>query len=387
MRPTSIRPAGNPLVLLLLLGSGASFQSCDSPTEPDPLYSYSQPEQTSDGWETASLVGTDVEVSRLEALVNAVHDGRFDALHGVLIVHAGRLVFEEYFPGYASSGGRNEGSWIEYDLTTKHECQSATKSFRSAALGIAIDQGFIESVDEPVLSFFPELADLDVGQKSQITLRHMLTMSAGLDWPETQTSYPNSENPLWQLYERPRSQWARFIFERGMEAEPGTIWNYSSGLTFLIKEILDRTTGTNAENFVDTQLFLKMESRRQNGFPYVDFVLPRDMAKFGYVFLNGGLWKDTRIISERWIEQSTQRYFTSPWQSPFDGGYGFLWWLKSFTVDGEVVSGYFAHGHGGQSIWVFDDLNLVVVFTAGYFGRSDPTAEWLQAYVLPSFVR
>jgi CubicO group peptidase (beta-lactamase class C family) len=252
-------------------------------------------------------------------------------------------------------------------------------------LGIAIDQGFIESVDQPVLSFFPELADLDVGERSRITLRHMLTMSSGLDWPETQTSYPNPQNPLWQLYQRPRNQWARFILERPMSAEPGTVWNYSSGLTFLVKEILDRTTGTSAEDFADSRLFLKMESRRQNGFPYVDFVLPRDMAKLGWVFLNGGLWKGTRIVSEEWIEQSTQGYFTPPGRSPFDDGYGFLWWVKSFTIGGTTLRGFFAHGHGGQSIWVFDDLDLVVVFTAGYFGRSEPVGEWLEGYVLPAF--
>ena len=359
---------------------------CGNPTEPVQEYVYTQPPETGDGWETASLEGTGVDVSRLASLVNATRNDTYDALHGILIVQEGRLVFEEYFPGYASSGGRNEGSWIEYDRNTKHECQSATKSFRSAALGIAIDQGFIEGVDEPILSFFPELADLNTGDKSQIALRHVLTMSSGLNWPETQTSYPDPQNPLWQLYQRQRHEWPRYIFERPMAAAPGTVWNYSSGLTFLIKDILDRTTGTSAESFVDTQLFLKMESQRQYGFPYVDFVLPRDMAKFGYVFLNDGLWKETRIFSQDWIEQSTQSYFTSTWGSPFNGGYGFLWWVKSFDVGSETVHAYFAHGHGGQSIWVFEELDLVVVFTAGYFGQSDPVVEWLQDYVLPAFV-
>ena len=111
------------------------------------------------------------------------------------------------------------------------------------------------------------------------------------------------------------------------------------------------------------------------------------MAKFGYIFLNGGLWKDTRILSEDWIQRSTQSYFTSPWQSPFDGGYGFLWWVKALDPGTGMVQGYFAHGHGGQSIWVFEELDLVVVFTAGYFGRMDPTEEWLEDYVLPAFAR
>ncbi len=369
------------------LGFGLLLAGCGSPTEPDQPYAYTPPPETGDGWSTASLEGSGVDLQGLVDLVNAARDGTYDALHGVLIVQGGNLVFEEYFPGYRSSSGRNEGAWIEYGREVKHECQSATKSFRSAALGIAIDQGFIESVDEPILSFFPELAALNVGEKSEITLRHVLTMSSGLDWPETQTPYPDPQNPLWQLYQRSRSEWPGYIFQRPMADPPGTEWNYSSGLTFLIKDILDRTTGTSAVDFVDTQLFLKMESRRQNGFPYVDFVLPRDMAKFGYLFLNGGAWKGTRILSAEWIQQSTQSYFTSPWQAPFDGGYGFLWWVKTLDAGTRLARGYFAHGHGGQSIWVFEELDLVVVFTAGYFGRMDPVVEWLEGYVLPAFAQ
>lgn len=206
-----------PAAVVLVFSIWLLSAGCRSPTgppdpgEPPGEYVYTQPSETGDGWETASLVDTGFDVSRLVSLVNAVRSGTYDALHGLLIVQQGKLVFEEYFPGYASSGERQEGSWIEYDRDTKHECQSATKSFRSAVLGIAIDQGLIDSVDEPVLSFFPELAELNTGEKSQITLWHLLTMSSGLDWPETQLPYPDTQNPLWQLYQRPRQQWPRFI--------------------------------------------------------------------------------------------------------------------------------------------------------------------------------
>lgn len=102
-----------------------------------------------------------------------------------------------------------------------------------------------------------------------------------------------------------------------MAEPPATVWNYCSGLTFLIKEILDRTVGTSADHFIDTRLFLKMESKRQHGFPILnDHVLPRDMAKFGFVFLNGGLWNETRIFSEDWIRLSTVRNFSSPLAEP-----------------------------------------------------------------------
>jgi CubicO group peptidase (beta-lactamase class C family) len=339
-----------------------------------------------DGWPTASLEGTGADIARLEALVSAARDAMYDRLHGVLIVHEGALVFEEYFPGYRSLGGRAEGQWVEYSRTTKHECQSATKSFRSALVGIAIDQGLIESVDVPVASFFPQLSGLFTGEKGEITLHHLLTMSSGLDWPETSTPYPDTGNPLWQMYQLPRSQWARFVIEQPMAASPGTVWNYNTGLSILIKEILDQATGIAAESFADNELFLKMESYRQHGFPFVDFVLPRDMAKFGQVFLSGGRWKETRVVSEEWIDASTQRHFTPPWSAPHDEGYGYLWWVRTLRVGSQSFDAYFAHGNGGQSIWVIEDLDLVIVFTAGYFSASAPLLEWLEEYVLPAML-
>jgi CubicO group peptidase (beta-lactamase class C family) len=348
---------------LLGIAFTLTVSGCADPVETVREYVYTQPPETGDGWTTSSLEGTGVDVSRLEALVNAARDGTFDRLHSVLLAHRGRLVFEEYFPGYRSASGRLEGKWIEYDRDTKHECQSATKSFRSALVGIAIDQGYIDSVDAPLLSFFPEFADLNTGERSEITLRHLLTMSSGLDWPETAYGFPDDRNPLWQMYQRPRSSWARFVLERPMAATPGSVWNYNTGLSILMKEILDRATASRAESFADSQLFEKMESRPQNGFPFVDFVLPRDMAKLGQVFLSGGWWKETRVVSQEWIDASTQRYFTAPWSPPYDEGYGFQWWLRTLVIE---------------------DLDLVVVFTAGYFGSSDPVLDWLEGYVLPA---
>jgi CubicO group peptidase (beta-lactamase class C family) len=371
---------------LLLCAAWIAAAVCGDPTGSVEPYAYAPPPEIGDGWPTASLVGTGADIPRLEMLVDAAREGTYDRLHGVLIVHQGALVFEEYFPGYRSVSGRLEGQWVEYSRATKHECQSATKSFRSALVGIAIDQGLIENVDVPISSFFPGLSDLFTGEKSEITLRHLLTMSSGLDWPETSTPYPNAANPLWQMYQLPRSQWARFVFEQPMAAAPGTVWNYNTGLSILIKEILDQATGITAESFADNELFLRMESYRQRGFPFVDFVLPRDMAKFGQVFLSGGWWKQTQVISEEWIDASRQRHFTPPWSAPHGQGYGFLWWIRTLRVGSQSFDAYFAHGNGGQSIWVIEELDLAVVFTGGYFGASAPLLEWLEQYVLPAML-
>lgn len=221
----------------LLCAAMLTAAACsDSSTDPTAPYVYTPPPEVGDGWVTASLEDTGADVSLLEALVDAARGGTYDRLHGVLIVHQGALVFEEYFPGYRSTSGNQDGAWVAYGRNTKHECQSATKSFRSALVGIAIDQGLIESVDVPVASFFPELSELFAEEKADITLHHLLTMSSGLDWPETTTPYPDPGNPLWQMHQLPRSQWARHVFEQPMAATPGTVWNFNSAAFALIRQ-------------------------------------------------------------------------------------------------------------------------------------------------------
>jgi CubicO group peptidase (beta-lactamase class C family) len=110
------------------------------------------------------------------------------------------------------------------------------------------------------------------------------------------------------------------------------------------------------------------------------------MAKLGWIFSNGGRWKETQVVLEDWVREATETWSFPPWGSPFDGGYGFLWWKKEVPVGDAVAQAFFARGHGGQSIWVFSDLGLAVVFTAGYFGSSEPVMTWLSSFVLPAFL-
>jgi CubicO group peptidase (beta-lactamase class C family) len=147
-------------------------------------------------------------------------------VHAVLVVRHGMLVFEHYLSGSDEAWGRPIGN-IAFGREVRHDERSATKSVISLLLGIAIDHGLVKGIDEPVLSFFPEYADLRTPEKDRITLRHLITMSAGLEWHELDIPYANATNS--EVRMEAASDPYRFVLEQPVVAPPGDLWNYNSG--------------------------------------------------------------------------------------------------------------------------------------------------------------
>ena len=140
-------------------------------------YQYIVPEMIGDGWETASLAEVGIDQQGIEDFINYLIDNStYLKVHGFLLVKEGKLVVEEYFSGYSR--------------LIKHEVRSASKSFRSALIGIAIANGFIASVNEKLFDFFPDYAHLNNTEKEQILLKHVLTMSSGFSWNEEDVPFP-----------------------------------------------------------------------------------------------------------------------------------------------------------------------------------------------------
>jgi hypothetical protein len=220
-------------------------------------------------------------------------------------------------------------------------------------VGIALEQGYIQSLDQPVLDFFPEYRDqVHDPRTKQISLRHLVTMSAGLEWEE------NGPIDFRWLASR---DWIRFTLQSKLVAEPGTKWNYSTALTHLLSAILTKASGTNTFAFAQRALLdpigarIQQWSRDPQGYylgGWEVWMPPRDMAKFGYLYLNQGQWNGKQVVPVAWIRASTQQTNSAH--------YGFLWWLDTF--DGRPM--YFAQGLGGQHIVVVPHLDTVVVSTA-----------------------
>lgn len=242
---------------------------------------------------------------------------------------------------------------------SRHIIYSCTKSVISALIGIAIDKGHIEGVDQPVLDFFPErtAANLDAN-KQAMTLEHVLTMATGL---ECRDSYLYRWRGLRQM-ERSKD-WIQFMLDLPMAEEPGTRFEYCNGASFLLSAIIHETTGISALAFANEHLFgpLGITDVQWLANPqgitigWSDlYMTPHDMAKIGYLYLNEGLWDGKQAVSSAWVEASTRKHISA---KTLQDGYGYQWWVASPEI-------YMALGYSGQYIVVLPERAMVVVFVS-----------------------
>jgi CubicO group peptidase (beta-lactamase class C family) len=368
---------------------------------------YQAPPQTGDGWETASLDDVGINEKLFREAIDRIRDGTYPNVHSVLIVKGGRLVFEEYFDGYSFDylGDQFRGEYTEFGINSLHNLASVTKSFTSALLGIAIERGFIQDEREQVFAFFPEYSHLKTGSHNRITLEHLLTMTSGLEWNELEVWLGDITHDLIQLFIV--SDPLEYILAKPLVAEPGTTWYYNGGGVNLLGEVIRRASGLRIDDFSEKYLFSPLgitEYQWDHINPDIIHasgnlkLRPRDMAKFGYLVLNGGTWKGERIIPAEWIKTSTRAHVSIPWDSMEEtlgdeyvdiletegDRYGYLWWLKTYDVNSQTVDSFYADGWGGQNIIVFPSLDMVVVFTGGNYVGPEPVDEIVTRHILPA---
>jgi CubicO group peptidase (beta-lactamase class C family) len=199
--------------------------------------------------------------------------------------------------------------------------------------------------------------------------------------------YSDWENDLIQLFLVPDP--VEYILAKPLVAEPGTEWYYNGGNTNLLGETIRQATGQRMDAFAAQHLFAPLGiTDYEWDFINPDMIhasgnlqlRPRDMAKFGTLYLNGGMWNGQQIVSQAWVEASTQAYTTLSW----GGGYGYQWWLRSYNLGSEKVDTFYAAGWGGQRINVFPSLDMVVVFTGGNYVDEEPVDEILTRFILPA---
>ena len=307
-------------------------------------FTYVKPANLKDGIETSTPKQENFSMSVIDTIMKKVYNKDFGDLHSILISKNGKLILEDYFGGYSVN-----------DL---HPLKSTTKSISSLLVGIAIDKGYIKSINQKIPDFFPEYSKIINPAWNKITLKHILTMSAGLDWPEgmDEKVHKTSDNII------------RDVLKRGIKNKPGKLFQYVSPNMQLIAGIIKNTTGLNADDFAKKYLFSPLGIKnydwnynRQNGNPLMTGSLalrPRDMLKIGLLVKNKGVFNDKRIISKRWIEQSTKSQIKV--DQVFD--YGFLWWIgKSHTAPGLDI--IVANGWGSQFIVILPKYNIIMVTT------------------------
>jgi CubicO group peptidase (beta-lactamase class C family) len=262
---------------------------------------------------------------------------------------------------------------------TKHVIHSCTKSIVSALIGIAIEDGHIQGVDQRVLELFPERSPAHIdGRKEAVTLEHLLTMSSGLD---CQDSYLYRWKGIEEI--RASEDWVQYVLDLPMARAPGTYFEYCNGASFLLSALVGETTGMNALAYAERHLFGPL------GISDVDWpsnpqgisigwgglhMQPHDMAKFGYLYLQGGRWDGEQIVPAEWVQASTREHIPATLQD----GYGYQWWTDD--------SGYYtALGYAGQFIYVLPEQDVVVVFTSDLSENDFYTPQrLLEEYILPA---
>jgi CubicO group peptidase (beta-lactamase class C family) len=264
-------------------------------------------------------------------------------LHSLLVSWGGELILEHYASGRRPSRLAN--------------IKSASKSIISALVGIAIQRGHIKSVDEPIVRYFPELRRDRDPRKQTITIEDLLTMRSGLE----STSGRN-----YGAWVRSRN-WVRYALDRPLVSDPGTSMEYSTGSSHLLSAIVTKAAKTSTWQFAQNALMrpLGFTLARWPRDPQGIFMggnemlmTPRQMATFGELYMNAGRHNGKQIVPASWVETSCEPRTASRWNS--DRQYGYGWWMRE--LGGRQTC--FAWGYGGQYIFVFRDLGLVVVATS-----------------------
>jgi CubicO group peptidase (beta-lactamase class C family) len=318
-----------------------------------------------DQWRTSTPEEQGIDSARLADMLATVRAKKL-AIDSVLVTRNGYIVAEVYTP--------------PTDPVAVHQLYSCTKSVTSALVGIAIGERDLEGVSQPVLSFFADgtFQNLDAN-KQALTLESLLTMSAGLDWADEDMAL------TYQMVTR--RDWVQFVLDRPTVAPPGTTFVYNNGLPHILSAILQEVTGMPAATFAQQKLFdplgIAPEAYKWEtdwlGISTGSWGLwmnSRDMAKFGYLFLNNGEWDGQQVVPADWVEQSTRSHIAVDDRGH---GYGYLWWVYP-------EQGYYAaQGLGGQYIFVVPSQAMVVVFTSNLEGDSmGLPITLLDEYILPA---
>jgi len=349
------------------------------------------PLKLDDGWPIAKPENVQLDGARLCGIAARLKVTNAN-VHAVVVVRRGKLVFEQYFSGYDDPWGVPEGQF-DFDATTKHDMRSVSKSVTSLLLGIAIDRKLIAGVYEPVVRFFPEFAALKTPGWDGITLRHLLTMSSGIEWNENLPwTDPRNDEP--HLGQDPDP--IRYVLAKPIAVPPDTVWNYNGGGTDLLGSIIERVLGKPFDVFAREALFQPLGitdwawRTYENGrfSPAAGLQLrPRDAAKIGQLVLDRGKWAGRQVVPAEWIARSIAPRLQAI--GYFDGlfFYGYQWWLgRTLSGDAEVtwIAGI---GLGGQRLIIVPDLDLVVMTTAGMYSspwQGNAAHDILYSFVIPA---
>ncbi len=319
-----------------------------------------------EGWRVAMAEDVDIDYEMLVEMVDYINSEGIGA-DSVMVIKDGYVVLDAYFP--------------PFDEGEIHIVYSCTKSVVSTLIGLAMEEGLIESLDLGLADLFPDRTmDNQSAWKDEITLRDLLTMTAGFD---AEDSYLYDWVGLNRMYDAPDA--LQYVLDLPVIEEPGTRFEYTNGVSHLLSCIITEVTGNSTLDYARERLFSPLgitgaewrtDSLGRNWGYSSLYLTPHDMAKIGYLFLNGGEWDGEQVVPQEWVEEATRKHFHA---GTLLDDYGFQWWVSP--------KGYYsAIGYKGQFIHVVPEHDLIMVTTSSSEEDFNRIQDLLETFVIPAVI-
>lgn len=341
-----------------------------------------QPIRTGSGWPMAA---GRIDSARISALNAKIARGTYKEITSIIVIRDGKLVLEEYFNGM----GRD----------SLMDTRSCGKTFTSALTGIAIGDGLLKNESMPLSAFYDlhQYAHYS-SRKDSVRLRDLLTMSSAFDGSDNDDSSPGNEENMY-----PTPDWVKFALDLGMDSSKrnGAQWDYFTAGVVILGDVLNRRVPGGLESFADQKLMQPLGIRDYH-WQYTPQHVPNtaggirlrslDLARFGQLYKNGGVWQGKKILPAEWVRKSFTKQLLLPSGNVYpprdaNEGYGYLFWNKHYTIRGKRYETFYCSGNGGNKIFVFKDLPLVIVVTAMAYNRpyAHPQVDrMMEQYILPA---
>jgi len=297
----------------------------------------------------------------------------FKNVESIIVYSNGEIKFEKYYNGFKKD--------------SLYQIQSQTKSVMALLMGIAIDKGFIKSENEPISLYFPDYFNKNNQLKSTVTIKDLLTMSAGFEWEEMlPLNDPKNDN----IKMLRSGKWLNYALNRPMAKKPFTEFKYNSGCPMIVAGIIEKATKMKLDGFAKKYLFDPLQIKRvrwlkdSTGFCHAGgglYLKPMDMMKIGIMVLNNGKWNNTQLISENWIKKATNSYLPT---SIDISTYGYFWWIREMKLsNGKTTRVITAEGYGGQKLYLFPEYKLIIAFTERNYNTPQVSPMFIQESILP----
>lgn len=316
---------------------------------------------------------------KIRAMMGNIDAGVFKHITSVVVIKNGRILIEEYFNG----SGRD----------SLHDVRSVGKSFSSAMAGIAESEGYLKPESQTLNDFYDvKLYNNYSPAKGKVALKELLTMSSRFNGDDDENTPGNEEN----MY--PTDNWVKFVLDLPMDTVKYTgQWHYFTAGVLLLGDILNKSVPVSLENYADIKLFRPLHITNYH-WQYTPQKVAStaggiqmntlDFAKYGQLYKNNGLWNGKQVIPVAWVAKTFTKHKAIPGRS--NEYYGYLFWNKTYHVDGKGYETDYCSGNGGNKIFIFKDQPLVIVVTATAYNQGyahSQVDKMMEQYILPAVIK